>query len=100
MTNTLWPLAAALVAGGTLLGSAPSSALPVGSVLSQDDASLTQQANWAHRFDRAGRRFFVRTKRGAPKSRVASNGNVERPDRPANQAQWGQMPGGGRRYGQ
>jgi hypothetical protein len=30
---------------------------------------------------------------------VSSTGNVERPDRPANQAGWGQTPGGPRRYG-
>jgi hypothetical protein len=49
--------------------------------------------------ERGGKRFLRTSKRHAPKRDVTSTGNVERPDRPANQAGWGQMPGGPRRHG-
>jgi len=91
--------ATALLAGGFAL-STPAAALPVVPVLAGDDAGLVEQAGWAQGFERGGKRFLRTTKRHAPKRDVTSTGNVERPDRPKGQAQWGQMPGGPRRYGQ
>jgi hypothetical protein len=90
------PLAAALVAGAALSTSA--SAFPVGPALI-DAPTLMDEAGWAQSFERGGKRFLRTTKRHAPKRDVTATGNVDRPDRPRNQAGWGQMPGGQRRYG-
>jgi hypothetical protein len=79
--------------------SSPASALPVGPAPAVE-SGLVQEAGWAQNVERRGRRFLRTTKRNAPKRDVTSTGNVERPDRPASQAGWGQMPGGPRRYGQ
>ena len=89
-------LAAALVAGAAL--STPASALPVGPV-PLDAPALTDEAGWAQSFERGGKRFLRTTKRNAPKRDVSATGNVDRPDRPRNQAGWGQTPGGPRRHG-
>lgn len=91
--------AVALVAGGIAF-STSASALPVGPAGIDDQPRLLEQAGWAQRFDRGGKRFLRTTKRYAPKRDVTATGNVARPERPANQAGWGQMPGGPRRYGQ
>jgi hypothetical protein len=89
-------LAAALVAGAALSTSA--SALPVGPV-PLDAPALVDEAGWAQSFERGGKRFLRTTKRNAPKRDVSATGNVDRPDRPRNQANWGQVPGGPRRHG-
>ena len=90
--------AAALVAGGLALAPTSVSALPV-SPAPLVAPGLLDQVGWAESLERGGKRFLRTTKRNAPKRDVSSTGNVERPDRPANQAGWGQMPGGPRRYG-
>jgi len=72
--------------------------MPVVQIESQPP--LVAQARWVHQVDRAGRRSLVWLRRHGRKRTVASNPNVEHPSRPANQAGWGQMPGGPRRYGQ
>jgi hypothetical protein len=87
--------AAALVAAL----STSASALPVGPAPIDTQAGLVDQVGWAQSFERGGKRFLRTTKRHAPKRDVTATGNVDRPDRPRNQAGWGQMPGGQRRYG-
>ena len=87
--------AAALAAGAAF--STPVLALPSGPAPVD---TLVDEAGWAQGFERGGKRFLRTTKRHAPRRDVTSTGNVERPDRPRGQAQWGQMPGGPRRYGQ
>ncbi|HEX8164240.1 MAG TPA: hypothetical protein VF601_00445 [Beijerinckiaceae bacterium] len=79
--------------------STSASALPIGPVPLDTQAGLVDQAGWAQSFERGGKRFLRTTKRHAPKRDVTATGNVDRPDRPRNQAGWGQMPGGQRRYG-
>src|SRR6187551_394886 len=98
MQKIAMPLAAAaLLAGGVAL--APSAfALPVGPA-PVAKAGVVEQVGWAQSFERGGRRFLRTTKRHAPKRDVATTGNVEHPSRPRNQAGWGQVPGGPRRYG-
>ncbi len=91
-------LAAAALAAGAAF-STPALALPIGPAL-VDTPTLVDEAGWAQGFERGGKRFLRTTKRHAPRRDVTSTGNVERPDRPRGQAQWGQMPGGPRRYGQ
>src|SRR4051812_32086283 len=92
------PLAtAALVAGAAFSTSAL--ALPIGPSTA-GAPTLVDEAGWAQGFERGGKRFLRTTKRHATKRDVTATGNVERPDRPRSQAQWGQMPGGPRRYGQ
>jgi hypothetical protein len=87
--------AAALMAGAAF---SPASALPIAPA-PLDAPALVDEAGWAQSFERGGKRFLRTTKRHAPKRDVTSTGNVDRPDRPRNQAGWGQMPGGQRRYG-
>ncbi|HEX8664043.1 MAG TPA: hypothetical protein VF744_08445 [Beijerinckiaceae bacterium] len=87
--------AAALMAGAAF---SPASALPVGPA-PVDSPSMVDQAGWAQSFERGGKRFLRTTKRHAPKRDVTATGNVDRPDRPRNQAGWGQTPGGPRRHG-
>ena len=89
-------LAAAALAAGAAF-STPALALPIGPAPVD---TLVDEAGWAQGFERGGKRFLRTTKRHAPRRDVTSTGNVERPDRPRGQAQWGQMPGGPRRYGQ
>ena len=100
MNKVLWfLLATVLPAVGVGVGTAASAApLPVIQVQSPEPA--VQKARWVHRVDCAGRRSRVWLGRHGRKRAVSSNPNVERPDRPVNQAGWGQMPGGPRRYGQ
>jgi hypothetical protein len=89
--------AAALVAGAAF--STPALALPIGPA-PVNAPTLVDEAGWAQGVERGGKRFLRTTKRHAPGRDVTSTGNVERPDRPRGQAQWGQMPGGPRRHGQ
>ena len=89
-------LTAALVVGAALSTSA--SALPVGPAPVAAPV-LVDEAGWAQSFERGGKRFLRTTKRNAPKRDVSATGNVDRPDRPRNQANWGQVPGGPRRHG-
>jgi hypothetical protein len=98
MTIVLPSLAAAALVAGVAL-STPASALPVGPAQVGAPATLVDDAGWAQGFERGGKRFLRTTKRHAPKRDVTSTGNVERPDRPRNQAGWGQVPGGPRRHG-
>ena len=81
------------------LASTSLSALPINPA-PVEAPTLVDEAGWAQGFERGGKRFLRTTKRHAPRRDVTSTGNVERPDRPRGQAQWGQMPGGPRRYGQ
>ena len=85
-------LAAAALAAGAAF-STPALALPIGPA-PVDTPTLVDEAGWAQGFERGGKRFLSTTKRHAPRRDVTSTGNVERPDRPRGQAQWGQMPGG------
>jgi hypothetical protein len=73
-------------------------ALPVGPV-QVGTPGMVDQVGWAQSFERGGKRFLRTTKRHAPKRDVSATGNVDRPDRPRNQAGWGQVPGGPRRHG-
>ena len=88
--------AAALMAGAALSTSAL--ALPIGPARVVAP-TLADEAGWVQSLDRGGKRFLRTTKRHAPKRDVTSTGNVDRPDRPRNQAGWGQTPGGPRRHG-
>jgi hypothetical protein len=99
MHKLLAPLAAAALAAGALSLSTSAFALPVGPAPIDTNTALVEQAGWAQNVERGGQRFLRTTKRYAPKRDVTATGNVDRPDRPANQAGWGQMPGGPRRYG-
>jgi hypothetical protein len=99
MHKLLAPLAATALVAGALPLSTSASALPVGPMPIDTNSALVEEAGWAQNFERGGKRFLRTTKRYAPKRDVTSTGNVERPDRPANQAGWGQTPGGPRRYG-
>ena len=89
--------AAALAAGAAF--STPVLALPIGPA-PVDTPTLVDEAGWAQGFERGGKRFLRTTKRHAPRRDVTSTGNVERPDRPRGQAQWGQDAGRSRRHGQ
>ena len=99
MHKLLAPLAATALAAGALSLSTSASALPLSPAPAGLEAGLVQEAGWARDLERGGKRFLRTSKRHAPKRDVTSTGNVERPDRPANQAGWGQMPGGPRRHG-
>ena len=99
MDKLLAPLAATALVAGALSFSTSASALPVRPAPIDATPALIEAVAWAQNVERGGKRFLRTTKRYAPKRDVTSTGNVERPDRPANQAGWGQMPGGPRRYG-
>ena len=86
--------AAALVVGAAV---SPASALPVGPARI-GAPMLVDETGWAQSFERGGKRFLRTAKRHAPKRDVTATGNVDRPDRPRNQAGWGQVSGGPRRH--
>jgi hypothetical protein len=99
MDKLLAPLAAAGLAAGGIALSTSASALPFSPAPVDTQAGLVEQVGWAQNFERGGRRFLRTTKRYAPKRDVSSTGNVLRPERPARDAGWGDVPGGPRRYG-
>ena len=98
MSKVLWLVLAIILPAGGLALSASAAPMPVVQVKSHQP--LIEKARWIHQVDRSGRRSLVWLRRHSRKRAVSSNPNVDRPDRPANQAGWGQMPGGPRRYGQ
>jgi len=100
MNKLSWSLSAAVLLAGGIAIAPAASAAPMPVVQIEAQHPLLTKVRWIHHVDRAGRRSLVWLRRHGRKRTVASNPNVDRPDRPASQAGWGQMPGGPRRYGQ
>jgi hypothetical protein len=92
------PALAAAALCGLAFAPTSASALPLGAA-PLDAPALVEEAGWAQSMERGGQRFLRTTNRYAPRRDVTSTGNVKHPSRPANQAGWGEMPGGPRRYG-
>src|SRR5205085_12108682 len=93
MRKVLWfvPAIVLPVFGIAFVTSASAGPMPVVQV--QSPHLMIERARWIHQVDRSGRRSLVWLRRHSRKRAVSANPNVDRPDRPANQAGWGQMPG-------